>query len=130
MENHRPPSPSHQQTPVVSDFSAFRTYLRLCKKRPQTLARLREIGELVQVRVTPVDIAVPARRVRFRKEMHAFTLVRVSHDPSPDPRNHGHHVAAAVEMRFSDHLWHVRTRRGNAHEGAMRCTCRCQGRYL
>lgn len=109
---------TNNRTPVVSD-SAFRTCRRLDKKHPQTLARLGEFGELVQVRVTPVDIAVPAGWVCSRKEIHAFTLVRVSHDPPPDTRNHGHHVSAAVEMRFRDYLSRVRKRTRYAGRDAM-----------
>ena len=47
---------------------------------------------------------MPARRVARREQVHGLALVGVRHDPSPYPRDHGHHVAAAVKVGLGDHL--------------------------
>lgn len=63
-----------------------------------------EIGEFFQVRFAPVYVAVPSRRMAARQQVHCLALVGVGHDPPPYARDHGHHVAAAVEVGFGNHL--------------------------
>lgn len=47
---------------------------------------------------------MPPRRMAIRQQVHGLALVGVGHDPPPYSRDHGHHVAAAIEVGFGDHL--------------------------
>lgn len=63
-----------------------------------------KLGELLQVWVAPIDVAMPPGGMPARKQVHAFALIGVGHDPPPYPRDHGNHVATAVEVCLGNHL--------------------------
>ena len=79
-------------------ISCFQVWLHAC---------LGEIRELFEVGVAPVHLAMPARRVPGREQVHGLALIGVRHDPPPYPRDHRHHVTAAVKVSLRDHLFNT-----------------------